>query len=611
MGSYATCFEWGCRFRLGEAFSAVLLLAPAVPWAQDYAAWAYHKEIYYDASATGAGLDGNVLDFPVLVRLTEADFPFAQARDSGQDLRFVKADGSPLDFEIDRYDSAARKAEIWVRIDTVKAGYRGHLARLYWGNPAAPRAGSQGGVFAGAGGFASVWHLRGRYPTPRANSRAGGQDAVPVNFDGDEQVDGIIGFADSLDGAASGDHLQTWEPFDDFSGGFTFSVWAYPTAVADFARFMDFGNGAGQDNLILSRLGSTDSLVFYAYHSASRTVLSTPGAIALNQWQHFAVTVAGKAAKLYRNGSLIASATLADTLRSVRRGNNYLGKSNWASNAYFAGRLDEVVVARAARSAGWIKLVYANQRAVQSLVTFTAPPACQARFAPPADTAVPEGGSLALEGAADCADRFHWTVVSGPAPRLLDPDVKRLELRVPRVAGDTVAEFRFSARYGDTDSESVVRVAIREAIPEPRFTLPARLAWNGKDTLLLEPVVENLASVRASPAPDLRYAWTLSGLEADTAWRSSGLMLASAAGAGALTVRLCLHNDGPEACAETAVTVESPTSLVLPGRSGAADSPGFRYRADGRRMEAADAGRGRPGLGRTTPGPARPSLIRR
>lgn len=561
------------------------LLCAGPAGAQDYSAWAHSKDIYFDTSPDGAGVPGDVIAFPVLVRLSAEDFPFAEARDSGQDIRFSKPDGSPLPFEIDLWDRAAGRAAIWVLADTVKGNAKGRLLRLHWGNPAAPAASAPGGVFSAANGFSAVWHLRGRYPEVRRNAVPGGGDAVPVNYDSDEEVRGLIGFADSLDGTGPGDHLRTWQLFDNLSGGFTFSVWANPAAVTADAKLMDFGNGPGLDNLALSRAGSTADLRFDAWHGATGSSVTAVDAFVTGVWQHFAVTVSGKSARIYRNGVLAASGELADTIAAVRRETNYLGRSSWTADQPFQGKLDEPVVARTARSADWIRLAYANQRPDQNLLSFQPIVACAVRFGAPADTAVPEGGIVNLLGVADCTDIFAWSVVDGPAPRLVDPAVKSLALAVPRVTRDTAIVLRFTAQYGDSAHSRDVRVAVADDIPEPRFTLPAGLAWNGRDSLLIRPDIANLAAVEASRQPDLRYAWTLEGLEADTAWRDGGLLLISAPGEGTLNVTLCLDNRGPAECHATAVTVGASVAagraVVVP-RSAAGDRrrPGFG--ADGR-----------------------------
>lgn len=590
---------------------ALALAAAGAAGAQGYPSWAHHKDIYYDTSPSGAGVPGDVAAFPVLVRLDSAGFPFAEARGDGRDLRFSKPDGTPLPCEIDVYDSAAHTAAVWVLADTVKGNSKGALLRLYWGNPAAPATGDSAKVFTAANGFAAVWHLRGRYPPARANSVAGGADAVPGNYDSDEQTPGVIGFADSLDGGNPGDHLQTWAPFDSLSRGFTFSVWANPSAAASWARLMDFGNGQAQDNLFLTRVAASDSLRFSMFKGSAEHAVTAGGALAQNQWQLFAVTVSGKTARIYRNGAEIASGDLGDTIPNVRRQSNYLGRSNWAADAYFRGKLDEPEVSAAARGPDWIKLAYANQRPDQNLLSFTAPILCEASFGAPADTALPEGSVLSLAGTADCADQFGWSNVSGPPVRILDPEAKDLPLALPRVAADTAVVLRFSARFGDSVRTRDVRIAIVNAIPEPRFALPSRIDWNGRDSLLIRPVIANLAAIRASPFPDLNAAWTVSGPAVDTLWvDSGGLMLLPPQSEGEWALTLCLDNGGPPTCVPTAVSTGTPVALkTLDPRRAARNLPG--YGADGRWRQGP---RGsairfiRPGIGSRpgSPGSRRP-----
>ena len=58
------------------------------------------KKIYLNTSVSGAGVYGNVADFPVLVRLTGSVFDFSQALADGSDLRFSGPDGAHLAYEI-------------------------------------------------------------------------------------------------------------------------------------------------------------------------------------------------------------------------------------------------------------------------------------------------------------------------------------------------------------------------------------------------------------------------------------------------------------------------------------------------------------------------------
>ncbi len=549
-------------FRAGCLCVLALLGASAPAVADDYSAWAHQKDIYFDTSPEGAGVTADVVSFPVLVRLTAADFPFAQARGGGQDIRFSKPDGTALPFEVESYDSTDGVAALWVLADTVKGDSKGTLLRLHWGNPAAAAASEPAKVFSPANGFAAVWHLGGRYQTARPNAVPGGMEAVAGNYDADEQAQGVIGYADSLDGGSPGDYLQTWQSFDSLSRGFSFSVWAYPTAAAPWARFMDFGNGAGKDNLFLGRVDGSDSLRFENWNDTNRSSVTAGGAIALGEWQCFAVTVSGKTARIYRNGAEIAAGELKDSVSGTPRSSNFLGRSNWPADAYYKGILDEPEVSAATRSPDWIKLAYANQKPGQTLLSFLPPVLCEIRFLVPEDTSLAEGSVLRLSATADCADQFEWSWVDGVPLRLLDPEVKSFSLTLPRVTADTALILRFSARFSDSMRGRDIRIAIRNEAPDPQFTLPAEMTWNGRDSLLIRPVITNLSLVQASPFPALHAVWTLEGVRADTASAADeGLLLFSPQAQGDLKATLCLDNGGPAACGSVAVTVADPSAL--------------------------------------------------
>jgi len=587
--------------RTGRLCMLAVLIASVSAIADDYTAWAHQKDIYFDTSPDGAGVSADVVSFPVLVRLTAADFPFAQARGNGQDLRFSKPDGTALPFEIDSYDSTAGVAAVWVLADTVKGNSKGTLLRLHWGNPAAVAASEPGKVFSHSNGFAAVWHLGGRYPTARPNAVPGGMEAVAGNYDADEQVPGVIGFADSLDGGNPGDFLQTWQSFDSISREFSFSVWAYPTAAAPWARFMDFGNGTGKDNVYLSRSYGGDSLHFEIWNGSNASSLTTQGGtLLLGQWQLFAVTVSGKTARIYRNGVEIAAGDLNDTIPALPRGSNFLGRSNWAADAYYQGMLDEPEVSAATRSPDWIKLAYANQKPSQTLLSFVPPVLCDIHFLVPADTSLPEGSALQLSATADCADQFEWSWVDGVPLRLLDPEVKSFSLTLPRVTADTAMVLRFSARFRDSARSRDVRIAIRNVAPDPQFTLPADMTWSGRDSLLIRPVITNLSLIQASPFPSLHAVWALEGVQADTASvAEEGLLLFSPQAQGDLKVSLCLDNGGLANCGSVAVAVAAPSGM---GAAGArkltqGEPPGYDARGRFRRDAVAVSPRFAPPAG--------------
>ena len=150
-----------------------------------------------------------------------------------------------------------------------------------------------------------------------------------------------VGGAMSLDGVD--DHATLPSGQANFTGGLTVAVWAYPTTVKTNARFIDFGNGATNNNIILARNGSSNDLVFWVNNgTASGNKVVATNAIALNLWQHFAATVdASGNVKLYKNGSQVATGTTTVPV-NVTRTLNYLGRSNTSADAYYNGFLDDV-----------------------------------------------------------------------------------------------------------------------------------------------------------------------------------------------------------------------------------------------------------------------------
>lgn len=144
--------------------------------------------------------------------------------------------------------------------------------------------------------------------------------------------------------SASSQYVSLSSGFANFTGGITIEVWAYPTGVGSWQRFIDLGNGSASDNILFARNASTDYLTYEVYSAGSSGgKVNATGAISLNQWQHFAATEDSSGnVILYKNGAQIQTGTTA-VPRNLTRSNNYIAKSNWA-DAYYQGSIDEIRV---------------------------------------------------------------------------------------------------------------------------------------------------------------------------------------------------------------------------------------------------------------------------
>ena len=126
--------------------------------AEDYTQWAHACNITLNTTATGANIATQQVGFPVLVRLTSTTpaFSFAQAQTGGQDIRFSKADGTHIPYQIERFDQTNQVAEIWVKAD-VNGNDNAQFITMYWGNGTAVDSSNGAAVF--NNGFVGDWHL--------------------------------------------------------------------------------------------------------------------------------------------------------------------------------------------------------------------------------------------------------------------------------------------------------------------------------------------------------------------------------------------------------------------------------------------------------------------
>ncbi len=176
--------------------------------------------------------------------------------------------------------------------------------------------------------------------SPDSNNPAQCQNGL--SFDNDS-VTGIDGDALSFDGV--NDYLDAPDGFDNFAGGVTVSVWAYPTAYQGWSRFFDFGNGSQSDNILLGARNGSDDLFFEVYNgSSSGGQVVASDVINLNDWQMFTATCDSDGnVKIYVNGQPVQTGTTSCP-RAIERVNNYLGRSNWDADEYYQGYLDEIYI---------------------------------------------------------------------------------------------------------------------------------------------------------------------------------------------------------------------------------------------------------------------------
>jgi hypothetical protein len=340
---------------------------------------AHAAKIFLNTTSGGADVAGNVYGFPLLVRLSSTNFIFNEARTDGTDLRFTKPDNTPLPFEIERWDAAARLAEIWVRLDTVYGNDSSHFVVMYWGEPATAIARSNANAFDTASGFRGVWHLaeeaagvgtKGLYKD--ATGRNNGDDFISAT-----DRSGIIGYGHTFDGID--DYILVNGPVTNFmKGDLAISLWVnIHNSGGTILSKLDtvpgwykgetsyyFGDGTNMHGYPGIN-GARPSFVGYGddYAIAAQSVASDDWHYLVYTWQWNGDStgtsqyfIDGMPVSLSRDSLRIHFSDSVETTLRIGQPNDN------ESYAYFKGLMDELEISAVARSADWIKLSYMNQK---------------------------------------------------------------------------------------------------------------------------------------------------------------------------------------------------------------------------------------------------------
>ncbi len=296
------------------------------------------------ADVTCSGYSGAALSgFPLLLTLgpaTVAGFDYADfAFADGRDLRFAAADGTEwLAHDVEEWNTNGA-SRVWVRLPALAPGA---VVRAFWGNPESgtPAAGSA----AWDGDFVGVWHFTGHTRDATAN----GNHATAA---GGGAATGRVADGYALDG---NDYLDCGNAASvNFTGSaVTLSAWIRPEST-----------GAGQ-TIIGKSYHATHASPYYTWilyltgtgglHCRIDTTSFTAGSVAFNQWQHVAAVYDGAAIRLYLNGRFLQSTPKTGAIQLSARNVRLGGRDTSPLGEYYRGTLDEVRLARTARSADWL-----------------------------------------------------------------------------------------------------------------------------------------------------------------------------------------------------------------------------------------------------------------
>ncbi|MCH2131927.1 MAG: DUF2341 domain-containing protein [Pirellulaceae bacterium] len=361
-----------CKFLL---FLTVIVTVGLRDTAAQYSDWKHAGSMYIVTTPDGANLPASALEkeFPILVRLNKDFFDFSQAKPQGEDIRF-SANGKPLAHQIERWDSSAEDAAVWVRIPTIK-GNDQQAIKMHWGNDKASSESNSEQVFQTSKGFAGVWHLGDNLEDATSNNldgfnRPDKPTTNTIGIIGDAQEFGINKFLVIRPPGTRRDRRVTCMPSGNSDR--TMSAWVKPKnfeghnwAQASIGGWGEPERGQ-KPNMGLSYFTMTGrgQPRFHLYGFDPRCDSKLPR----NQWRHIALSVSQDMVRFYVDGVL--NRTIDNNSKEVSKLGTLktpaltpvdLG-DHGNGRGPFNGAMDEVRFESVARSSNWLKLCFENQR---------------------------------------------------------------------------------------------------------------------------------------------------------------------------------------------------------------------------------------------------------
>jgi hypothetical protein len=327
----------------------------------------YRKRITIN-KAQVSGLT-NLTDFPVLISIIDPDLIYLAAQCNtnklasslGLDIAFatVLAPGTPLKYQLDRFDPVNGTLTCWVKVPLLSAS--GNLAAasglfLYYGSNVV-QAQNAAASWATWTGLAKLWHMN--LDALPAGSRNGKSDLLQDMVQGSggmnaqSFVPGKIGTAAKFNGSSSFMNAAR-----DTSTTFTISAWVKISSLDhEQVLFSNDSSGFGGYTMKISKLGNFTLDTKSGPGSTVTSVVSSTMLVS-EQWYYLAMQRDGRNRSIYINGKVAVAATKAEGIGAG--GHLNIGRSK-QNGSYFGGLLDELRMTGKVLSVDWINTEYNNQ----------------------------------------------------------------------------------------------------------------------------------------------------------------------------------------------------------------------------------------------------------
>ena len=364
--SYNTTYYWSVNITDGDVWTnrtSRFTTEPAPPqWWNS--GWLYRKIITLDHTR----VDGELVNYPVLISLPSDKDLAAHAQDDGDDILFTdyNFNSNKLHHEIEVFNHSTGQLVAWVNV-TQLSKTEDTLLVLYYGNPGCGSQQDPEGVW--DANYKAIWHLK---EDPGAIGVGGIKDSTRYHNNGTsfgsmdtaDHVSGRIGYGIDFDGANDVIRIDNsngvGHSLDFTNGPFTLEAW--------FNSPLD----SNQGTLISKRDGDTlDQYQIFVQPNvqfrAAGEYGGIPDSISQNTWYYTAALVnSTNYTQIFLNTGIKSWSDLIGTqpYNIIHRNVNVsLGARYqvYPTTGYrFTGILDEVRISNIMRSSAWLSTTYKN-----------------------------------------------------------------------------------------------------------------------------------------------------------------------------------------------------------------------------------------------------------
>jgi biopolymer transport protein ExbB len=317
-------------------------------WNED---WTFRKKLTIDTTAeTGIDIKDSPQSVPVLVKLHSGNFGFfLDLKQDGSDLRFIASDDkTPLKFHVEKFDPVNEMALIWVQLPQLMGATNTEFMWMYYGNADAMNGEDKAGTYGVDQSL--VYHFNKDGTAPKDVTAYNNKpnlftaETIPASFIGagaEFKGNGVISIPES----------PSLRMLPD--SGWTASMWIKISEPQQDSYLLHRQDG--NQSLVL---GINGSAVYANYANNGKEYVTDLSNVTLGEWHHVACSLGSGQMTVFIDGLEVSKvpAPFAEMGGLISIGNDQRGGEH-----FLVGELDELSIAKVARTPAWLKSYVSSQ----------------------------------------------------------------------------------------------------------------------------------------------------------------------------------------------------------------------------------------------------------